>query len=261
MFFAIFFDISTCIWVILLSQSEKYDIDIYRYCKNFFRYIEISRIKIGRIKISRKLSVDFFDPQREFWMSFLSRLPLCGPGTGTWCIDSHSSCYLRTSWCVRATMFQVHFARPARHIHLHTIVYLSHHPWHAHTTSEDDVCLVFECFVECVAGSMTWTRLCKRQSVLSQRKQVCASKVCDERTTPCSNRHRTSEHEKRCLVFQYFIAKVWVFAIFIANLLVFAIFIAMQRSCCDIFSWLRYFFCVFAIFFSTWVPFAINIAK
>ena len=235
------------------KSVEKHDIDIYRYCKNFFRYIEISRIKIGRIKISRKLSVDFFDPQREFWMSFLSRLPLCGPGTGTWCIDSHSSCYLRTSWCVRATMFQVHFARPARHIHLHTIVYLSHHPWHAHTTSEDDVCLVFECFVECVAGSMTWTRLCKRQSVLSQRKQVCASKVCDERTTPCSNRHRTSEHEKRCLVFQYIYRKSLSFC-------------DKCKSCgiCDIYrnatELLRYFFMI-AIFFLCFCDIFFNVSS
>jgi hypothetical protein len=210
--------------VILLSQSEKYDIDKYRYCKNFFRYIVISRIKISRIIISRKLSVDFFEPQREFWMSFFSRCPRAGTGMMHW----FSFLVLLAYVIVRACYNVSSAFGPSCASHSPTRHRVSLAP--PHGTPTQRLRMMFASvawFLSAwsallrVAGSMTWTRLCERQSVLSQRKQVCASKVCDERTTPCSNRHRTSEHVKRYLVFQYFIATVWVFAIFIANLLIY----------------------------------------
>ncbi len=108
-------------------------IDIARI---FFRYIEISRIKIGRIKISRKLSVDFFDPQKGILNVISLTFALL-----VWAHDAliliprascvrHGACVLQCFKCIW----------PVLRV---TFVYLSsHHPWHAHGTQRLPVLLV-----------------------------------------------------------------------------------------------------------------------
>jgi hypothetical protein len=145
-------------------------------------------------------------------------------------------------------MFQVHFARPARHISLHAIVYLSHSYPRRHPHNVWGWCLLgFWVLVsrQHDMNTFMWTS----EFIVPTKTSVCKQGVWWWTHHAMFKPPQNIGSWKKVPSFQYFIAKVWVFAIFIANLLVFAIFIAMQRSCCDIFSWLRYFFVFLRYFF------------
>lgn len=236
----------------------------YRYLsilQKKFRYIEISRIKIGRIKISRKLSVDFFDPQREFWMSFSLTFAL------VWAWHGHmmhwfSFLVLLANVMVRAC-YNVSSAfcpscashSPTRHrVFLAPPTARPHNVWRWCLLGFWVLCCV--CSRQHDMNTFMWTSEC----IVPTKTSVCKQGV-------WWTHHAMFKPPQNIGAWE----KVPSFSIFYRKSLSFCDIYRKSFGICDIyrnatellrsFFMIAIFFCVFAIFFSAWVPFAINIAK
>ena len=152
-------------------------------------------------------------------------------------------------------MFQVHLARPARHIHLHAIVYLSHHP-----TPTQRLRMMFAS----VASVGFWVLgllccVCSRQHDMNTFMWTSEC-IVPTKTGVCKQgvwwtHHAMFKPPQNIGAWE----TVPSFSLFYRNSLSFCDIyrkslgisqnIEMQRSCCDIFSWLRYFFVFLRYFF------------